>query len=209
MKKIITLFCVSVIALSACGESTQIDNTASQTVNASATQADVPTKKYPDVKAMFDDKNNYPSDNGSFKLIKQTPPEFLIAPEISTQENQDGILSIYKYAALEGLLLTFAQTDAEQIIVHIQPRIINNEKPISDAARAAVKLKITMKAKREDVANALQKIQIYDFDQLIEHKPSDIAIAGSTASSTYTNLRKSDSASWTLINQFRTDKNKM
>lgn len=168
----------------------------------------IPTKKYPDVKAMFDGNNNYPSDNGSFKLLKKTPPEFLLSPEIGAQDTQDGILSDYKYAALEGLLLTFAQTDAEEITFHVLPRIWKNEKPISEASRQAVKLKITLHAKREDVAAALHKIQIYDLDDLIDHGENPHAIAGESASIHYNNLRKSDMESWKLINAFRVDKHK-
>lgn len=175
----------------------------------SASPVAVPTKKFPDVQAMFIDRNNYSPDDGSFKLIKKSPPEFLIAPMISPQENQDSVLSTYKYAALEGLLLTFAQTDAKELIVHIQPRILNGEKPISESSKQAIKLKITLHAKREDVASELHKMQIYSFDQLIEHQPSNIVIAGSSQSQSFLNLRKNDVSSWQLINQFRTDKNKL
>lgn len=168
----------------------------------------VPTHKYASVEEMFSDKNNYPPDDGSFKLIKNNPPEFIIYPSISQTEDQENILDQYKYAALEGLLLTFAQTDASQLTVHIQPRIINDEKPISDAAKQALRLKITLKATREDVANALHKIQIYDFDTLIDHGDQLYAIAGRSNSEKYSRLRSDDETSWKLINSFRTDKYK-
>lgn len=205
INKIFTiLFCCFLIA---CGNDGLQSETASQSA-ASETKVHVPTKKYPDIKTMFDDKNNYPSDDGSFKLLRKSPPEFLLSPQIGAQDTLDGILSDYKYAALEGLLLTFAQTDAEQITFHVLPRIWKNEKPISEASRQAVKLKITLHAKREDVAAALHKIQIYDFDDLIDHGENPHAIAGSSASIGYNNLRKSDAESWKLINAFRTDKHK-
>ena len=166
----------------------------------------IPTRKFATVKEMFDTKGNYPSTDGSFKLLKSKPVEFILYPEIGSHEIQEGILSAYKYAALEGLLLTFAQTDVQEITFHVLPRVINNEKPISNSSREAVKLKITLKAKREDVANALYNMQIYDFDTLIDHGENQYAVAGSSASNTYNALRASNYESWKLINRFRVDK---
>nr|WP_314269836.1 hypothetical protein [uncultured Kingella sp.] len=206
--KIGYLAIAATLFLTACNSSENNQAATASQVASQAAAAYIPTKKYADVQTMFADKNNYSPDDGSFKLIKKSPPEFLIAPMLSPQETQDGALSQYKYAALEGLLLTFAQTDAQELTVHIQPRIMNGAKPISDTSRQAVKLKITLHAKREDVANALHKMQIYDFDQLIEHQPNNITIAGSSQSRSFLNLRKSDESSWKLINQFRIDKHK-
>lgn len=197
--------------LSACGEteSTASQNTSSQPSKPTAASAPfVPTHKYATVKEMFDDKNNYPSDDGTFKLIKTKPPEFIIRPEIGQREAIDTAKDAYKYAALEALLLTFALTNEPEITFHILPRIRDNQKPITDASRQAVKLKITLHAKREDVENALHKMQIYSLDDLIEHDGSkEYLRAGHVNSATYNKLRANNSASWQLINQFRTDKN--
>ena len=208
MKNIYISF-MTVLALTACGETSTPAETKSPQAASQTTAAQVPTKKYADVQTMFADKNTYPPDDGSFVLIKESPPEFLISPAISAQDNQDSILSDYKYAALEGLLLPFAQTDIDQLTVHIQPRIINGAKPISESSRQAVTLRITLQAKREDLAAALHKMQIYDFDQLIDHGENPNVIAGSSQSQSYLNLRKNDVASWQLINSFRIDNNKI
>ena len=211
MKKSLYLLMVCSL-LSSCGEteSTASQNTSSQPTNnqTAASTPFVPTHKYATVKEMFDDKNNYPSDDGTFKLIKTKPPEFIIRPQIEQRESIDNAKDAYKYAALEALLLTFAQTNEPEITFHILPRIRDNQKPITDASRQAVKLKITLHAKREDVENALHKMQIYSLDDLIEHDSSNqYAIAGHSNSDTYNKLRTNNSASWQLINQFRTDKN--
>ena len=115
--------------LSACGEteSTASQNTSSQPSKPTAASAPfVPTHKYATVKEMFDDKNNYPSDDGTFKLIKTKPPEFIIRPEIGQREAIDTAKDAYKYAALEALLLTFALTNEPEITFHILPRITKN-----------------------------------------------------------------------------------
>ena len=112
--------------LSSCGEteSTASQNTSSQPTNnqTAASTPFVPTHKYATVKEMFDDKNNYPSDDGTFKLIKTKPPEFIIRPQIEQRESIDNAKDAYKYAALEALLLTFAQTNEPEITFHILPR---------------------------------------------------------------------------------------
>lgn len=190
MKKILsTMFA---FALVACGEAPQTNHTtqaSSETIAVIASEPSnnnfVATKKYENIQAYYTDSNNF-----EFQAAKNNPLEFTLIPNTPPKSNQEIVLDDYKYAALDGLLLVFAKTDVQEVTFYIQS--LNNPK-------------LSFKAKREDVLAALNKLNIHDFDDLIEHDPNKGVIAGQSQSQAFLDLRKDSQKSWALLNAFRTD----
>lgn len=177
---------LTALLLTACNDAPPATSEANQAVSSANDTSSVPTKKYNTVQEYYQDSNNF-----DFKLIENNPLEFILIPKIPANSAEDIILDEYKYAGLDGLLLVFAKTDVSEVTFHIQ-------------APKAVKL--SFKAKREDVANQLKYLNINSFDDLIEHDATKGVIAGQSQSQVFLDIRKDNQKSWKLLNTFRTDK---
>lgn len=208
MFKLLLSAVLSMALLTACGDNepstSQTHQSSTQTSiqnNTSPVTAEnyVPTKKYPSVKALIERKSqNFPAT-----MIKESPIEFALHPEILPTSDEDKIKDDLKYAALEALLLTFSKTDVNEFTVHIKPIMWDNRKPESDAAKQAIQSTLTLHAKRDDVLAVIKQYGFNDFDSLIEHdKNNENAFAGESQSKMYNQLRSNSESSWNLINQF-------
>jgi len=98
----------------------------SESDNGSAVlEVDSDLKSYPVsevIRKVFIDLNDYPEENGRFKILSSTPLHIQLSPTIVDGDRKDVIDEIVKRAIIYGVYRTFIHTKADKVTVTVLPK---------------------------------------------------------------------------------------
>lgn len=78
-------------------------------------------QQFKDVTSMMHEFNDYPSDIGAFKIIREKPLSIQISPKVLSTESWESIQSRVRQAAVYGAYRTLLQTPEESVSVTVIP----------------------------------------------------------------------------------------
>lgn len=121
--------------------------------------------KFPTVKAMIEDFNDYSTSSGTFKIITENTLHIQLSPQVSSGELPEVIEESVKRALVYGVYRSFIHTPIDQITVTVLPQEIDfktqKTRPITGYER-------TISKKRDEALNLIKKyLKINSFSELV------------------------------------------
>lgn len=146
-------------------------------------------RKFSSVSAMIDDLNDFASDNGTFKVLKEKPLHIQLLTQTVAGESKAIAAEEVRRAIVYGVIRSFMHTDIDQITV-------TAASAISDAASGKMKQvkgsEVSVLVRRQDTLELLRKMTgIKEFSDLEEmEKAGDLTFPGGSAA--YQAIRYND-----------------
>ncbi|WP_133522567.1 hypothetical protein [Buttiauxella sp. JUb87] len=82
-------------------------------------------KQFENVTTMMDEYNDYPSDFGAFKVLKEKPLSIQISPKVMNGDSEESIINASNKAAVYGAYRILLQTPNDSVAIKVIPLSIN------------------------------------------------------------------------------------